>query len=129
MCSTGGADLPACSSSVWFVQTQSHDLHDQPQRSQKKVSRCGRSFFQRRAQVPEGVHAHLYLLSLTLKLSARSRSPDGLIVLLTDARQADFVALKLTGGKLLLSADLGRGPASISSPVSVSDGQWHTVSP
>lgn len=68
-------------------------------------------------------------LSLSVKLSVRSRVPDGLILLLSDARQMDFVVLKLTGGKLVLTADLGKGPASITSPVTSSDGQWHTVSP
>lgn len=69
------------------------------------------------------------LLSLSLKLSVRSRAPDGLILLLSDAKQMDFVVLKLTGGHLMLSADLGRGAASITSPVAVDDGHWHTVSP
>lgn len=69
------------------------------------------------------------LLSLSLKLSVRSRAPGGLILLLSDAKQMDFVVLKLTEGKLTLSADLGRGPASVTSPVTVSDGQWHAVSP
>lgn len=69
------------------------------------------------------------LLSLLVKLSVRSRVPDGLILLLSDAKQMDFVVLKLTGGKLALSADLGKGPASITSPVTSSDGQWHTVGP
>lgn len=74
-------------------------------------------------------HPLRLLLSLSLKLSVRSRVPDGLILLLSDAKQMDFVVLKMTGGKLMLSADLGRGPASITSPVTVSDGQWHAVSP
>lgn len=69
------------------------------------------------------------LLSLSVKLSVRSRVPDGLILLLSDAKQMDFVVLKLAGGKLTLSADLGKGPASLTSPVAVSDGQWHAVSP
>lgn len=68
------------------------------------------------------------LLSLSLKLSVRSRHADGLLVLVSDAKQMDFVVVKVTGGKLMLSADLGRGPASITSPVSVSDGRWHNVS-
>lgn len=36
--------------------------------------------------------------------------------------------VKLTGGKVTLSADLGKGPASVTSPVSITDGHWHTVS-
>lgn len=81
------------------------------------------------ASLPSANHPRPLLLSLSVKLSVRSRAPDGLILLLSDAKQMDFVVLKLAGGRLALSADLGRGPASVTSPVPVSDGQWHTVSP
>lgn len=67
------------------------------------------------------------LLSVSLKISARTRSPDGLILLLSDAKQMDFAVVKLTGGKVTLSADLGKGPTSVTSPVSITDGHWHTV--
>lgn len=122
VCGGGGANLPAISSPVWLDQEQSHDLHDQPQRAQEKVSVGGAWFGVRRD--PNDPRR---LLSLAVKLSVRSRVPDGLILLLSDAKQMDFVVLKVAGGKLTLSADLGRGPASIASPVAVSDGHWHAV--
>lgn len=50
------------------------------------------------------------------------------MLLLSDTKQMDFIVLKLTGGSLIMSADLGKGPASIISPVTFSDGDWHTVS-
>uniref|UniRef100_UPI003AABA75E laminin subunit alpha-1-like n=1 Tax=Centroberyx gerrardi TaxID=166262 RepID=UPI003AABA75E len=40
----------------------------------------------------------------------------------------DYAVLRLAGGKLLMSADLGKGSASVASSVTVNDGQWHTVS-
>uniref|UniRef100_A0A3Q1IIV8 Laminin subunit alpha-1 n=1 Tax=Anabas testudineus TaxID=64144 RepID=A0A3Q1IIV8_ANATE len=62
------------------------------------------------------------------RLSVRSWAQDGMILLLSDSKHMDFVILRLTGGKLMMSADLGKGPASITSSVGVNDGHWHTVS-
>uniref|UniRef100_H3D7M5 Laminin, alpha 1 n=1 Tax=Tetraodon nigroviridis TaxID=99883 RepID=H3D7M5_TETNG len=100
------------------------------------VSEAAPSFLPSAAQFGLSKHSHMTFMinpsalrkSLSVRLSVRSRVPDGMILLLSDAKQMDFVVLKLTGGKLTLSADLGRGPASITSPVTVSDSQWHTVS-
>ncbi|XP_033982773.1 laminin subunit alpha-1-like [Trematomus bernacchii] len=39
----------------------------------------------------------------------------------------DFIVLRMTGGRLVLSADLGRGPASCTSSGTVNDGEWHMV--
>uniref|UniRef100_A0A7N5ZS04 Laminin subunit alpha-1 n=1 Tax=Anabas testudineus TaxID=64144 RepID=A0A7N5ZS04_ANATE len=61
------------------------------------------------------------------RLSVRSWAQDGMILLLSDSKHMDFVILRLTGGKLMMSADLGKGPASITSSVGVNDGHWHTV--
>ncbi|XP_037619286.1 laminin subunit alpha-1, partial [Sebastes umbrosus] len=66
--------------------------------------------------------------SVSVRLSVRSRALDGLILLLSDSTQTDFIVLKLTRGRLMMSADLGKGPASITSSVTVNDGEWHTVS-
>lgn len=49
------------------------------------------------------------------------------MLLLSDAKQMDFVVLGLRGGRIRLSADLGKGPASVLSTV-VNDGHWHSVS-
>lgn len=68
------------------------------------------------------------VLSVSVRLSLRSRALDGLILLLSDSKQMDFMVLRLAGGRLMMSADLGKGPASITSSVAVSDGEWHTVS-
>uniref|UniRef100_A0A3B4U677 Laminin G domain-containing protein n=1 Tax=Seriola dumerili TaxID=41447 RepID=A0A3B4U677_SERDU len=58
----------------------------------------------------------------------RSRALDGLILLLSDSKHMDFIVLRLMGGRLSMSADMGKGPASITSSVIISDGEWHTVS-
>lgn len=70
----------------------------------------------------------LLVLSVSVRLSVRSQAQDGLIILLTDSKQMDFIVIKLMGGRLMLSADLGKGPSTITSSVTVNDGEWHTVS-
>uniref|UniRef100_A0A3Q3QS66 Laminin G domain-containing protein n=2 Tax=Monopterus albus TaxID=43700 RepID=A0A3Q3QS66_MONAL len=47
---------------------------------------------------------------------------------LSDSRQMDFISLRLFGGRMMMSANLGKGPASITSSVTINDGDWHTVS-
>ncbi|XP_029698573.1 laminin subunit alpha-1 isoform X2 [Takifugu rubripes] len=94
------------------------------------------SFLPSAAQFGLSKHSHMTFLinpgalrkSVSLKISARTRSPDGLLLLLSDAKQMDFAVVKLAGGKVTLSADLGKGPTSVTSPVSITDGLWHTVS-
>uniref|UniRef100_A0A3Q4HE89 Laminin G domain-containing protein n=1 Tax=Neolamprologus brichardi TaxID=32507 RepID=A0A3Q4HE89_NEOBR len=66
-------------------------------------------------------------LSVSVRLLFRSWALDGLILLLSDSKQMDFVVLSLKGGRLMMSADLGKGPASITSSVAVNNGEWHTV--
>ncbi|XP_041824167.1 laminin subunit alpha-1 [Melanotaenia boesemani] len=66
--------------------------------------------------------------SMSVRLSVRSWALDGLMVLLSDSKMMDFIVLCLRGGKVQLSVDLGKGPASINSSVAISDGEWHTVS-
>uniref|UniRef100_A0A8D3CGP1 Laminin, alpha 1 n=1 Tax=Scophthalmus maximus TaxID=52904 RepID=A0A8D3CGP1_SCOMX len=65
--------------------------------------------------------------TVSVRLSVRSRASDGLILLLSDSKHMDFILLRLTGGRLMMSADLGKGPASISSSVAINDGDWHSV--
>ncbi|XP_026035470.1 laminin subunit alpha-1 isoform X1 [Astatotilapia calliptera] len=65
--------------------------------------------------------------SVSVRLLVRSWALDGLILLLSDSKQMDFVVLSLKGGRLMMSADLGKGPASITSSVAVNNGEWHTV--
>lgn len=67
-------------------------------------------------------------ISVSVRLLVRSWALDGLILLLSDSKQMDFVVLSLKGGRLMMSADLGKGPASITSSVAVNNGEWHTVS-
>uniref|UniRef100_A0A672HAN2 Laminin G domain-containing protein n=1 Tax=Salarias fasciatus TaxID=181472 RepID=A0A672HAN2_SALFA len=62
-----------------------------------------------------------------LRLSVRSWAEDGLILVLSDSKQMDFVAVGLRRGRVLLSVDLGKGPSSVTSSVPVNDGQWHAV--
>lgn len=47
---------------------------------------------------------------------------------MANANQQDYAVLQLQAGRLLLSCDLGRGPASATLPAAISDGLWHTVS-
>ncbi|KAL6097440.1 lama1 [Pungitius sinensis] len=70
---------------------------------------------------------HTVKRSVSLRLSVRSRAREGLILLLSDSKQMDFVVLKLSGGRLMMSADLGKGSASVTSSVAIDDGEWHTV--
>uniref|UniRef100_A0A3P8WGE8 Laminin subunit alpha-1 n=1 Tax=Cynoglossus semilaevis TaxID=244447 RepID=A0A3P8WGE8_CYNSE len=65
--------------------------------------------------------------SVSIRLSVRSRGSNGAILTLTDSKHMDFVVIRLTAGKLMMSADLGRGPASVTSSVAVNDGEWHNV--
>ncbi|XP_030612396.1 laminin subunit alpha-1 [Archocentrus centrarchus] len=65
--------------------------------------------------------------SVSMRLLFRSWALDGLILLLSDSKQMDFVVLRLKEGRLMMSADLGKGPASITSSVAVNNGEWHTV--
>ncbi|XP_076014482.1 laminin subunit alpha-1 [Genypterus blacodes] len=65
--------------------------------------------------------------SLSLRLSFRTRAHSGWLAVLSHPKHTDFAVLRLEAGRLLLSADLGRGPASVTSPVLVNDGQWHMV--
>lgn len=70
----------------------------------------------------------LSFYSVSLRLSVRSQAQDGMILLLSDSKHMDFMILRMAGGKLIMSADLGKGPASVTSSIAVNDGNWHTVS-
>lgn len=67
-------------------------------------------------------------VSLSARLWVRSRALEGLLLLLADSKMMDLVVVRLAAGKVWLSADLGRGPASVTSSVAINDGQWHHVS-
>lgn len=69
-----------------------------------------------------------FVHSMSVRMSIRSQGQDGMILLLADSKHMDFMTLRMTGGKLILSADLGKGPASITSSIAVNDGNWHNVS-
>ncbi|XP_078100457.1 laminin subunit alpha-1 [Sander vitreus] len=94
------------------------------------------SFLPSAVQFGSSKHSHMTFIitpdairkSVSLRLSVRSRALDGLLLLLSDSKQMDFVVLRLSAGRLMMSADLGRGPASITSSVIVNDGEWHAVS-
>ncbi|XP_073344237.1 laminin subunit alpha-1 [Pagrus major] len=100
------------------------------------VSEMEPSFLPSAAQFGSSKHSHMTFIinpntvrrSVSLRLSVRSRAQGGLILLLTDSKQMDFIVLRLTGGRLMMSADLGKGPASITSSITINDGEWHTVS-
>ncbi|XP_030253759.1 laminin subunit alpha-1 isoform X2 [Sparus aurata] len=100
------------------------------------VSEMEPTFLLSTAQFGSSKHSHMTFIinpntvrrSVSLRLSVRSRAQGGLILLLTDSKQMDFIVLRLMGGRLMMSADLGKGPASITSSVAINDGEWHTVS-
>lgn len=138
VCISCRANLCAVSSSVRLVQTQSHDFHHQPQHCPKEVSLHDNGS---NSQVTGGQILFLFccvslaslllsvlILSVSVRLLFRSWALDGLILLLSDSKQMDFVVLRLKEGRVMMSADLGKGPASVTSSVTVNDGEWHTVS-
>uniref|UniRef100_A0A4W6EDC8 Laminin subunit alpha-1 n=1 Tax=Lates calcarifer TaxID=8187 RepID=A0A4W6EDC8_LATCA len=100
------------------------------------VSEAEPSFLPSAAQFGSSKHSHMTFIinpntvrkSVLMRLSVRSWALDGLILLLSDSKHTDFIVLTLTGGKLVMSADLGKGPASVTSSVAVNDGAWHAVS-
>ncbi|KAF0028671.1 hypothetical protein F2P81_019758 [Scophthalmus maximus] len=102
----------------------------------KCVSEAEPTFLPSAAQFGSSKHSHMTFIinpntfkkSVSVRLSVRSRASDGLILLLSDSKHMDFILLRLTGGRLMMSADLGKGPASISSSVAINDGDWHSVS-
>uniref|UniRef100_A0A673J044 Laminin G domain-containing protein n=1 Tax=Sinocyclocheilus rhinocerous TaxID=307959 RepID=A0A673J044_9TELE len=48
---------------------------------------------------------------------------------MANANQQDYAVLQVLGGRVLLSCDLGKGPAHITLATPINDGLWHTVSP
>uniref|UniRef100_A0A8D3CIM4 Laminin, alpha 1 n=1 Tax=Scophthalmus maximus TaxID=52904 RepID=A0A8D3CIM4_SCOMX len=95
------------------------------------VSEAEPTFLPSAAQFGSSKHSHMTFIinpnTVSVRLSVRSRASDGLILLLSDSKHMDFILLRLTGGRLMMSADLGKGPASISSSVAINDGDWHSV--
>uniref|UniRef100_A0A8D3ECZ6 Laminin, alpha 1 n=1 Tax=Scophthalmus maximus TaxID=52904 RepID=A0A8D3ECZ6_SCOMX len=91
------------------------------------VSEAEPTFLPSAAQFGSSKHSHMTFIINPNTLSVRSRASDGLILLLSDSKHMDFILLRLTGGRLMMSADLGKGPASISSSVAINDGDWHSV--
>ncbi|XP_028288319.1 laminin subunit alpha-1 [Parambassis ranga] len=93
------------------------------------------TFMPSAAQFGSTRHSHMIFIinpntvrkNVSLRLSVRSWAVDGLLVLLSDSKQMDFIVLRLMGGRIRVSADLGKGPASITSSVAINDGEWHTV--
>ncbi|XP_030623498.1 laminin subunit alpha-1 [Chanos chanos] len=65
--------------------------------------------------------------SFTVKLSVRTFASSGILYYMANANQQDYAILQLQGGRLVFSCDLGRGPASVTSPMSINNGLWHTV--
>lgn len=63
-----------------------------------------------------------------MRLVLRSHGLEGVIILLSDSKLMDFVALSLKEGSVSLSADFGKGPVSIASSLVINDGEWHDVS-
>ncbi|KAM7389954.1 hypothetical protein PAMA_008234 [Pampus argenteus] len=90
------------------------------------------SFLLPAAQFGSSRHSHMTFIispnTVRRRLSVRSRAQNGLILFLSDSNQMDHAILRLAAGKLLMSADLGKGPSSVTSSVAINDGEWHTVS-
>lgn len=62
-----------------------------------------------------------------LYLDIRPASSDGLILLNTQLNGPDFIAIALRGGRVELWYDLGQGAFNITSQVSLSLNEWHTI--
>lgn len=62
-----------------------------------------------------------------LYLEVRPASADGLILLNTQLGGPDFIAIAMRGGRVELWYDLGQGPVSIVSTVSLSLEEWHSI--
>ncbi|XP_070709007.1 laminin subunit alpha-1 [Pempheris klunzingeri] len=100
------------------------------------VSEAEPTFLPSAAQFGSSKHSHMTFIinpnsvrrSVSLRLAVRSRGLDGLLLLFSDSKQTDFIVLRLAGGRLIMSADLGKGPASVTTSVAINDGEWHTVS-
>ncbi|XP_055037654.2 laminin subunit alpha-1 [Misgurnus anguillicaudatus] len=65
--------------------------------------------------------------SFTVKMSVRTFSRSGVLFYMANANQQDYAVLQVHNGRLLFSCDLGKGPASATLPIIISDGLWHTV--
>ncbi|KAK7893588.1 hypothetical protein WMY93_022740 [Mugilogobius chulae] len=93
------------------------------------------SYLSSGAQFGSSKHSHMTFninpstvkKSLSMRISFRTWAVDGLLLLMSSKNQMDFAVLRLVGGRLELSADLGKGPASVTSSHLVNDGNWHTV--
>ncbi|KAK2859738.1 hypothetical protein Q5P01_004358 [Channa striata] len=93
------------------------------------------SFLSSAAQFGSSRNSHMIFMinpntirkSVSVRLLVRTRGQDGMILFLTDSKQMDFIMIRLTGGRIIMSADLGKGTASITSSVAINNGDWHTV--
>ncbi|XP_016112641.1 laminin subunit alpha-1-like [Sinocyclocheilus grahami] len=65
--------------------------------------------------------------SFAVKLSVRTFAGSGVLFYMANANQQDYAVLQVLGGRVLLSCDLGRGPAHASLATPINDGLWHTV--
>ncbi|XP_056290186.1 laminin subunit alpha-1-like isoform X2 [Pseudoliparis swirei] len=100
------------------------------------MSEAEPTFLPAAVQFGSSKHSHMTFIispntvkrSVSVRLSVRSRARDGLLLLVSESKQTDYVVLKLRAGRLMMSVDLGRGPASITSKGPINDGEWHTVS-
>ncbi|XP_067290870.1 laminin subunit alpha-1 [Pseudorasbora parva] len=67
--------------------------------------------------------------SFVVKLSVRTFSRSGVLFYMANANQQDYAVLQLQAGRLMMSCDLGKGPANaaLTADDIISDGLWHTV--
>uniref|UniRef100_A0A8D3CEN7 Laminin, alpha 1 n=1 Tax=Scophthalmus maximus TaxID=52904 RepID=A0A8D3CEN7_SCOMX len=130
-----GVELDSCllEARVVAVLPDDQDIEPTPDPTHLSVcvSEAEPTFLPSAAQFGSSKHSHMTFIinpnTVSVRLSVRSRASDGLILLLSDSKHMDFILLRLTGGRLMMSADLGKGPASISSSVAINDGDWHSV--
>ncbi|XP_016296227.1 laminin subunit alpha-1-like [Sinocyclocheilus anshuiensis] len=65
--------------------------------------------------------------SFAVKLSVRTFARSGVLFYMANANQQDYAVLQVQGGRVLLSCDLGKGPAHASLATPINNGLWHTV--
>ena len=60
-------------------------------------------------------------------IAFRTFSRDGLLFLIGDRNDGDFLSIEMVDGRLVFQYDLGSGRATIESAERYNDGQWHKV--
>ncbi|XP_067337909.1 laminin subunit alpha-2 isoform X2 [Channa argus] len=64
---------------------------------------------------------------LILEFELRTKEESGLVLYMARINHADFVSIQIKDGQVCLGYDLGHGNISGCVPLSINDGNWHTI--